>query len=80
MDERLGFARAEISSARELTETQRTSLSTQLSQLTGKQIRMRFAVDESLIGGAVARIGSTVYDGSVRGQLQTLGRRLSTER
>nr|Q02BU4.1 RecName: Full=ATP synthase subunit delta; AltName: Full=ATP synthase F(1) sector subunit delta; AltName: Full=F-type ATPase subunit delta; Short=F-ATPase subunit delta [Candidatus Solibacter usitatus Ellin6076] len=80
MDERLGFARAEISSARELTEPQRTALSAQLAQLTGKQIRMRFAVDEALIGGAVARIGSTVYDGSVRGQLQTLERRLSTER
>jgi F-type H+-transporting ATPase subunit delta len=80
MDERLGFARAEISSALELTEAQRTALSAQLAQLTGKRIRMRFAVDESLIGGAVARIGSTVYDGSVRGQLHTLERRLSTER
>jgi len=80
MDERLGFARAEISSARELTEAQRAALSAQLAQLTGKRIRMRFAVDESLIGGAVARIGSTVYDGSVRGQLQTLERRLGTER
>lgn len=79
MDERLGFARADISSARELTEAQRTALTAQLTQLTGKRIRMRFAVDESLIGGAVARIGSTVYDGSVRAQLQTLGRRLSTE-
>lgn len=79
MDERLGFARAEISSARELTEAQRAALNTQLAQLTGKQVRMRFSVDEALIGGAVARIGSTVYDGSVRGQLQTLGRRLSTE-
>ncbi len=79
MEERLGFARAEISSARELTEQQRTALSAQLEQLTGKRIKMRYAVDEALIGGAVARIGSTVYDGSVRGQLQTLGRRLSTE-
>ena len=40
---------------------------------------MRFAVDQSLIGGVVARIGSTVYDGSVRGQLASLERRLSTE-
>jgi F-type H+-transporting ATPase subunit delta len=79
VDERLGFARADITAARELTEAQRTALNAQLTQLTGKQIRMRFAVDESLIGGAVARIGSTVYDGSVRGQLQSLGRRLSTE-
>ncbi|MCU1232349.1 MAG: synthase delta subunit [Candidatus Solibacter sp.] len=80
IDERLGFARADVSSARELSEAQRTALNAQLTQLTGKQIRTRFAVDEALIGGIVARIGSTVYDGSVRGQLQTLGRRLSTER
>ena len=80
MDERLGFARADVTSARDLTEAQRAALNAQLEKLTGRRIRMRFAVDESLIGGAVARIGSTVYDGSVRGQLQTLGRRLSTER
>ena len=80
MDERLGFARAEVSSPRELTESQRGAISGQLERLTGKRIRMRFAVDPALIGGVVARIGSTVYDGSVRGQLQTLGRRLSTER
>ena len=77
VDERLGFARAEVVSARQLNETQRSALSGQLERLTGKRIRMRFAVDESLIAGVVARIGSTVYDGSVRGQLATLGRRLS---
>ena len=80
MDERLGFARAEVSSPRELTETQRGAINAQLERITGKRIRMRFAVDPALIGGVVARIGSTVYNGSVRGQLQTLGRRLSTER
>ena len=79
VDERLGFARAEVSSACELTDAQRTSLSSQLERMTGKRIRMRFAVDPSLIGGVVARIGSTVYDGSVRGQLDSLGRRLATE-
>jgi len=80
VDERLGFARAEVSSPHELTETQRGAINAQLERLTGKRIRMRFAVDQALIGGVVARIGSTVYDGSVRGQLQTLGRRLRTER
>jgi len=40
---------------------------------------MRFAVDSALIGGALARIGSTVYDGSVRGQLASLERRLTAE-
>jgi F-type H+-transporting ATPase subunit delta len=80
VDERLGFARAEVSSPRELTEAQRGAINGQLEKLTGKRIRTRYAVDPALIGGVVARIGSTVYDGSVRGQLQTLGRRLSTER
>src|SRR2546423_4698822 len=77
VDERLGFARAEVVSARHFTQAQRSALSGQLERLTGKRIRMRFAVDESLIAGAIARIGSTVYDGSVRGQLATLGRRLT---
>src|SRR5674476_1398570 len=65
---------------RELTETQRGAINAQLERITGKRIRRRYAVDPALIGGVVARIGSTVYDGSVRGQLQTLGRRLATER
>jgi F-type H+-transporting ATPase subunit delta len=78
-DERLGFARAEVSSARELAEPQRKMLSLQLERLTGKRVRARYKVDDSLIGGVVARIGSTVYDGSVRGQLNILGKRLSTE-
>jgi F-type H+-transporting ATPase subunit delta len=79
VDERLGFARAEVSAAREMAEPQRAVLNAGLERLTGKRIRMRFAVDEGLIGGVVARIGSTVYDGSVRGQLASLGRRLSAE-
>ena len=79
VDARLGFAQAEVSSARELSETQRSALNARLERLTGKRIRMRFTVDPALIGGVVARIGSTVYDGSVRGQLATLERRLSLE-
>ena len=79
VDERLGFARAEVSSAREMVESQRSALNAELERLTGKRIRTRFSIDESLIGGAVARVGSTVYDGSVRGSLASLGRRLVAE-
>lgn len=79
LDERMGFARADVASARELSEPQRASLSAELEKLTGKKIRMHFTVDGALIGGVVARIGSTVYDGSVRGQLQTLERKLSAQ-
>ena len=79
LDERLGFTRAEISSATELDQRQRDSISHELERLTGKNVRMRFSVDRALVGGLVARIGSTVYDGSVRGRLQALGKRLAAE-
>jgi len=79
VDERLGFARAEVVTASELSDALRQALSGELERLTGKRIRARFAVDASLIGGAVARIGSTVYDGSVRGQLKSLEQRLGAE-
>ena len=78
-DERLGFIRAEISSAGALDQRQRDAVSHEFERLTGKKVRMRFAVDGGLLGGLVARIGSTVYDGSVRGQLQALGKRLAAE-
>ena len=50
--------------------------SSELSRLSGKQVRCDFSIDPALIGGVVARIGSTVYDGSVRSQLETLRERL----
>lgn len=77
LDERLGFVRAQISSAAPLTPALSSGLEARLASLTGKKMRLRFAVDPSLIGGVVARIGSTVYDGSVRGELQELGRKLA---
>ena len=77
VDERLGFARADVSSARELSEAQRRAVSAELERLTGKRLRSRYTLDESLLGGLVARIGSTVYDGSLRGQLRALEHRLS---
>lgn len=79
VEERMGFARAEVASAAELTEPQRSALTAQLERMTGKRIRMRASVDTSLIGGVVARIGSTVYDGSLRGQLASLEHRLNAE-
>jgi F-type H+-transporting ATPase subunit delta len=79
LDERLGFTRAEVTSATELDERQRDAVGHELERLTGKQVRMRYAVDMGLIGGLVARIGSTVYDGSVRGQLAALGKRLAAQ-
>jgi F-type H+-transporting ATPase subunit delta len=72
VDERLGFARAEVITAARLNEEQETALRIALERISGKRLSARYAVDGSLIGGVVARIGSTVYDGSVRGQLDIL--------
>lgn len=77
VDERLGVVRAEVASARPLEEGQQRDILGGLARLTGRETRARFAVREELIGGVVARIGSTVYDGSVRGQLEALKRRLA---
>ncbi len=79
IDERLGFAGAQVVSASKLTDTQTKALNEVLERLAGKRIRMRLAVDEALVGGVVARIGSTVYDGSVRGRLRALERRMTAE-
>src|SRR5579875_364920 len=76
LDHRMGYVRAQVSSARELSPEQRGTLNGSLERLSGKRVRRQFKIDESLIGGATARIGSTVYDGSVRGQLRSLERRL----
>jgi F-type H+-transporting ATPase subunit delta len=77
LDERLGFVAANISSAKELTDPQRQAIETQVSRLAGKKAKLKFSTDPALIGGVVARVGSTVYDGSVRGQLDRLRARLA---
>ena len=74
--ERLGFVHAEVLSAFALNEKQQGELAGQLGKLAGKQVKLRFAVDGNLIGGVTARIGSKVYDGSVRGQLADIRDRL----
>jgi len=79
MDERLGFVRAEVKSASALDARRSASLEAELSRLTGKRMRLHFLVEPALLGGAVARIGSTVYDGSIRGQLQQLRRQLTEQ-
>jgi F-type H+-transporting ATPase subunit delta len=77
VDERLGFLHAEVASASELSPQQRDQLQAELGKIAASQVRMKFIVDPDLIGGVKARIGSKVYDGSVRGQLAILRRRLA---
>src|SRR5947208_6026335 len=64
LDQRLGIVRARVTAARALDPAQQQALSARLAELTGKQVRMEVAVDPSLIGGVIAQVGSTIYDGS----------------
>lgn len=77
IDERMGRVRAEVSSSAALTGPDEEALRAQLARMTGKQVRCEFTVKPELIGGASVRIGSTIYDGSVRGQLEAMAGKLS---
>ena len=79
LNARLGIAEAEVTSARELNAAEKERMTKALERRTGKKIEARFRQDESLLGGAVVRVGSTVYDGSVREQLTRLREQLETE-
>lgn len=72
LQERLGIRQAEIVTARELGEQERNELLAGVGKLAGAKIQATFKLDKSIVGGTVVRIGSTVYDGSVRGRLERL--------
>jgi F-type H+-transporting ATPase subunit delta len=78
LDARLGFAEADITSARVLGEAEKRDFEAQVGKLTGKKVRANYAQDSSLLGGAVLRIGSTIYDGSVKGQLEKIKEAISS--
>ncbi len=66
----MGFAEAEVTSFRDLSEAEKRLLEAQLGKLTGKNVRARYSRDAAILGGAIVRVGSTIYDGSVLGQLE----------
>jgi F-type H+-transporting ATPase subunit delta len=77
-DERAGVAHATVTTAVPLSAEDRQSLADRLSQITGKKVDVTPVVDESIIGGVVARIGDQLIDGSTRSKLMALKRRLET--
>ena len=79
LDERRGIVRAEVSSAKELPAPEKTELRAALTKLTGKQVEAEYRLDANLLAGTVVRIGSTIYDGSVRTQLERLREQLASE-
>ena len=72
LQDQLGIRQAEIITARELDSRDREALLASVGKLAGSRIEASFKLDKSILGGTVVRIGSTVYDGSVRGRLDRL--------
>jgi F-type H+-transporting ATPase subunit delta len=72
LQEQSGIRPAEIVTARELSKSERDALEAEVAKLAGAKIDASFKLDKSILGGTVVRIGSTVYDGSVRGRLDRL--------
>jgi F-type H+-transporting ATPase subunit delta len=77
MNRRLGISEVKITTARKLDDAGRAALETRIAALVQSRIAARFHEDPALIGGAIVRIGSTVYDGSVRGLLDRLEEELA---
>jgi F-type H+-transporting ATPase subunit delta len=72
LEERAGLVTAEVTTAQPLAAEQQTALQSRLQAMTGKRVNLNYKIDPEIIGGVVTRIGSTVYDGSVKNQLQQL--------
>src|SRR5205809_21887 len=77
LDERAGLVAATVTTARPIPKDVHDRLEGTLTSLTGKKVRIDFENDPELLGGVVTRIGSTVYDGSVRNQLQQIKERMT---
>jgi F-type H+-transporting ATPase subunit delta len=77
LDERGGMVAAHVTTARPIPEELKSSLHETLAAATGRKVRLSFSTDESIIGGLVARIGSTIYDGSVQSQLDRLAAKMA---
>jgi F-type H+-transporting ATPase subunit delta len=79
MDLRRNVVAAELITRFELGEKKQSALAARLQQALGRTMRVSFGKDESIIGGVILRIGSTVYDGSIRRQLEEIQSRLVSE-
>jgi F-type H+-transporting ATPase subunit delta len=77
MNRRMSISDAEVVTARPLRDQERALLEREVAELAGTRVNATFRQDKSLIGGVMVRIGSTIYDGSVRGRLDRLRERLA---
>ena len=72
LDERSGVVAANVTTARVIPDDLKSSLNDALASAAGRNVRLSFKTDETIIGGVVTQIGSTIFDGSVQGQLERL--------
>ena len=79
LDQKAGVARIEIASAQSIDEPRREAIVQKFHRVTGRQVHAEFRVVPELLGGATVRYGSTVFDGSIRAQLEALDRAISGE-
>src|SRR5258706_14946717 len=77
--QRQGITEAQVSSAVEINRPQKAELESTLERLTGKRVEAKFSLEPELLGGAVVRVGDTVYDGSRRSRLNDLRARLVSD-
>jgi F-type H+-transporting ATPase subunit delta len=78
LNTQLGFVAADVTSSRPLSDVEKRDLEAQVASITGKKVRAKYDTNPELLGGALVRVGSTVYDGSVRGPLQRLKKQLAS--
>jgi F-type H+-transporting ATPase subunit delta len=78
INERRGVVVAEVTTVQPLAQAEQAQLGQRLQTITGKRVEFQFKTDPALIGGIVTRIGSVIYDGSVRTQLQEIEQRLKS--
>jgi len=76
INRRMGVVPAEITTAGAVGHAEREMIISRLEAVTGKRVQADFKVDPALIGGAVTRVGSVVYDGSIRTQLETIKQKM----
>jgi F-type H+-transporting ATPase subunit delta len=77
LDDRRGVVAAKVTTARPLSEDLKAQLMKTMSSVVGRNVRLSFTTDEAIIGGVVTQIGSTIFDGSVQGQLERLASEFS---
>ena len=77
LDERGGVVAANVTTARPIPEELKNTLHETLTAATNQKVRLSFNTDETIIGGLVARIGSTIFDGSVQSHLERLSEGLA---